>query len=241
MPNSLFGRAAAVAVVALVAVVVLAGGVRELLALGTAYPLKAAVCFAAVAAIAVPRINASNHPFAEFGPANHVTTARAVFVALLAGLIGDSSEPAVAAAAAAAAFAVTVMDGVDGWLARRTRMSSAFGARFDMEVDALLILILSILAWQYEKAGAWVVLSGLLRYVFVLAGWVWPWMDRPLEPSRRRQTVCVVQIAALIAVIEPFVAPPLSSAIAAFALGVLAGSFLIDTRWLVLHRREQMA
>jgi phosphatidylglycerophosphate synthase len=241
MPNSLYGRAAAAAVVALVAGVALAAGVREVLPLGAAYPLKATVCFAVVAAIAVGRINRANHPFAEFGPANQVTAARAVFVGLIAGLIGEVSQPAVAAVAAAGAIAVTAMDGVDGWLARRTKMSSAFGARFDMEVDALLILILSVLAWQYEKAGAWVMLSGLLRYVFVLAGWVWPWMERPLEPSRRRQTVCVVQVAALIAVIEPFVTPPLSSVVAAFALGVLAGSFLIDTRWLVLHRREQVA
>jgi hypothetical protein len=186
MPNSLYGRAAAAAVVALVAGVALAAGVREVLPLGAAYPLKATVCFAVVAAIAVGRINRANHPFAEFGPANQVTAARAVFVGLIAGLIGEVSEPAVAAVAAAGAIAVTAMDGVDGWLARRTKMSSAFGARFDMEVDALLILILSVLAWQYEKAGAWVMLSGLLRYVFVLAGWVWPWMERPLEPSRRR-------------------------------------------------------
>jgi len=241
MPNSLYGRAAAAAVVALVAVVAFATGVREVLPFGAVFLLKAAVCFTAVAAIAVSRINAANHPFAEFGAANQVTTARLVFVALIAGFIGEPSEPAAAAVAAGAAVAVTAMDGVDGWLARRTSMSSAFGARFDMEVDALLILILSILAWQYQKAGAWVLLSGLLRYLFVLAGWVWPWMERSLEPSRRRQAVCVVQVAALIAVIEPFVTQPLSSAIAAFALGVLAGSFLIDARWLVLHRREQVA
>ena|SRR5689334_2582102 len=172
MPNSLYGRAAAMAVIALVASVALAGLAREFLPLGAAFPLKAAIGFALVATIAVGRINRANHPFADVGPANHVTTARAVFVALIAGGIGESSEPAVEAAAAAAAIAVTVMDGVDGWLARRTAMSSAFGARFDMEVDALLILVLSVLAWQYGKAGSWVMLSGLLRYVFVLAGWV---------------------------------------------------------------------
>jgi phosphatidylglycerophosphate synthase len=241
MPNSLYGRAAAMAVIALVASVALAGLAREFLPLGAAFPLKAAIGFALVATIAVGRINRANHPFADVGPANHVTTARAVFVALIAGGIGESSEPAVEAAAAAAAIAVTVMDGVDGWLARRTAMSSAFGARFDMEVDALLILVLSVLAWQYGKAGSWVMLSGLLRYVFVLAGWVWPWMDRPLEPSRRRQAVCVVQVGALIAAIEPFVPVPISTAIAALGLAVLAGSFFVDTRWLVLHRREQVA
>ena len=38
---------------------------------------------------------------------------------------------------------------------RRSR--ARFGARFDMEIDALLILALSILAWRHGKAGAWVV------------------------------------------------------------------------------------
>ena len=51
-------------------------------------------------------------------------------------------------------------------------MTSAFGARFDMEVDALLIQVLAVLAWQWDKAGPWVLMSGLLRYVFVAAGWV---------------------------------------------------------------------
>jgi phosphatidylglycerophosphate synthase len=139
-------------------------------------------------------------------------------VALVAAMIGERTEPIVAAAAAAGAIAAAAMDAVDGWLARRTGMASAFGARFDMEVDALLIQVLSILVWTHDKAGAWVVLSGLLRYGFVAAGLVWPWMERPLEPSRRRQT-----------------------AIAAMALAFLGGSFLADTRWLVLHRREQMA
>jgi len=232
---------AAIAALALVATVALAALARLFLPLGTAFPLKSAVCFAMVGLIAASRINATNHPFGEIGSANRVTTARAVFVALLAGGIGESSEPVFQAAAALIAGVVAVMDGVDGWVARRTGMSSAFGARFDMEIDALLIQVLSILAWQYGKAGAWVLLSGLLRYVFVLAGWVWPWMERPLEPSRRRRIVCVVQVAALIAAIEPFVLPPISTAVAALGLGILAGSFLVDTRWLVLHRREQMA
>ena len=39
-------------------------------------------------------------------------------------------------------------------------MASAFGARFDMETDALLLLVLAALAWQFDKAGAWVLASG---------------------------------------------------------------------------------
>jgi phosphatidylglycerophosphate synthase len=196
------------------------------------FALKASGCLALVALVAAARISRNNHPYSTFGPANYVTALRAVIVALVAGVIGEPREPVMAAAAAAAATVATALDGVDGWLARRSGMPSAFGARFDMEVDALLIMALSVLAWTNGKAGGWVIASGLLRYLFVVAGWIWPWMERPLLPSRRRQTVCVIQIIALIAVVTPIVTRPLGAAIAAAALAVLAGSFAADTWWL---------
>ena len=46
---------------------------------------------------------------------------------------------------------MTALDGVDGWLARRSGIASAFGARFDMEIDALLILVLAVLAWRSAR------------------------------------------------------------------------------------------
>ena len=241
MPNSLRARAFATMAVGLLAVAGLAALARLALPLSAAFPFKAAACFAVVGAVALARISDGNHPFAIFGQANQVTTARAVFVALVAGTIGESTMPIIAAGAAAAAMAVTMMDGVDGWLARSRRMASAFGARYDMEVDALLILVLSVLAFTRDKAGAWVIVSGLARYVFVAAGWTWPWMERPLVPSRRRQAVCVIQIVALIVIAEPMVVPPVSEVLAAFALGLLCASFGADTLWLVLHRREKVA
>ena len=241
MPDSLRARAFVTIFVGLVAVAGLAALARIALPLSAFFPLKAAACFALVAVVALARITDANHPFAIFGQANQVTTARAVFVALVAGAIGEEAAPIIAASVAAAAMAVTIMDGVDGRLARGNRMSSAFGARYDMEVDALLILVLSILAFTHDKAGAWVIVSGLMRYVFVAAGWTWPWMERPLMPSRRRQAACVIQIVALIVIVEPMVTRPTSELVAAFALGMLSASFLADTWWLVLHRREQVA
>ncbi len=241
MPHSLRSRAGAVALAGLIAIVALTSAVHAALPLGPAYPLKAAAYFVVIAGIAVSRISPANHPFEQFGAANQVTTARAVFVAMIAATIGETLDGAIAELTVAAAVGVTVMDGIDGWLARRTGMASAFGARFDMELDAFLILVLSILGWQYGKAGPWIIMSGLLRYLFVGAGWVWPWMERPLHPSRRRQTVCVVQVVALIVAIEPLVVPPLSSIVAAAALAILVGSFVVDTSWLVSHRREQVA
>lgn len=198
---------------------------------GSLYGLKAAAVFAVVLAI-VRAYLVSHHPFPAFGPANQVTTVRVALVALVAGLIGEPRVPAYATSAAIMSGLVTALDGVDGWLARRTQMVSRFGARFDMEVDALLILVLSILAWQYEKAGAWIVLAGLLRYLFVAAGWLFPWLARPLPPSWRRQTICVIQIVGSSLILLPAVTRPESVWIAAALLGALSASFLIDVRWL---------
>ena len=170
------------------------------------------------------------------GLANAVTTVRAALAALVAVAIVRAPAPSLAWFVVGVAVATTVLDGVDGWAARRFGEASAFGARFDMEVDAALIMALSVLAWTWDKAGAWVLLSGLLRYGFVAAGRIWPWMARPLEPKRRRQTVCVIQIVALIASVSPVVTPPASAAVAAAALAVLVWSFAVDTRWLAARR-----
>jgi phosphatidylglycerophosphate synthase len=203
------------------------------------FALKSLSCLAGVAFVVFSRISRTNHPYPTFGPANWVTVVRAVLISVVVASIGESSNPRVAWEVVATAIAVTALDGVDGWIARRSRMSSAFGARFDMEVDALLIMALSVLAWTSGKAGVWVLASGLLRYLFVIAGWIWPWMERPLLPSRRRQAVCVIQIVALIVVVSPIAAPPVATIIAAIALAVLAGSFAIDSLW--LYGRQQVA
>jgi phosphatidylglycerophosphate synthase len=171
----------------------------------------------------------------HFGPANQITAARAVLVGLVATLGAQPPTATMAAGATATAALAAALDGVDGWLARRTGSASAFGARFDMEVDALLILVLSVLVWRHEKAGAWVIASGLMRYLFIAAGWLQPWMRQQLPPSRRRQTVCAVQVVTLVVALAPWVTPPFSAAIAAGALLALTVSFLVDILWLRQH------
>jgi phosphatidylglycerophosphate synthase len=202
--------------------------------LGRVYALKAAGVFAAIAIVVASR--RAQHPFDRLGPANQVTGVRALLVALVAGFIGEPPSGTAALAATGLGAAATALDGVDGWLARRTRMASAFGARFDMEIDALLIQVLAILVWQIDKAGVWVLASGLLRYGFVAAGWIWPWLRQPLFASLRRKTICVVQIAGLLVALLPVVPRTMSSAAAAVSLAALAYSFLVDILWLWRRR-----
>jgi phosphatidylglycerophosphate synthase len=172
-----------------------------------------------------------------FGAANGVTLVRGALTLLLAALIGVRGGDALGWTVVAIAVIAVALDGVDGWLARSRNEASEFGARFDMEIDALLILVLAALVWHLDKAGAWILAAGLLRYAFVIASYALPWLGGALPPSRRRQTVCVLQIVSLIGALVPAVSPPASTGIALAGLALLAWSFAVDVAWLA--RRAQ--
>ena len=225
--TSAFGSLA----VALVAVTGAAWWLRVQLQLSPRFPALVAIVFVAAMLLAIGALAAA-HPFDRFGPANQATTLRVAAVAIVAGFLFERPTPDLAAAAAAVAVFAAILDGLDGWLARSSRMSSAFGARFDLEVDALLIMALATLAWQHDKAGAWILLSGLLRYLFITGGFVWYWLRQPLPPSLRRQAICVIQVLGLIVAVLPVVRPPVSTIVAAVSLAILCYSFLVDTLWL---------
>ena len=154
----------------------------------------------------------------------------------MAGFIGEAQAPDWASTVAVLAFIALALDGVDGALARRLGTDSPFGARLDMELDALTVLVLSVLTWQLGQAGAWVLIAGAMRYAFGAAAHLWPWLRRPLYPSHARRVVCGVQVGALALCLVPAIAPPASTAIAAAAVAALCWSFGRDTRWLFQHR-----
>lgn len=181
----------------------------------------------------------------RYGAANRLTQARLAMAALLCALLIEASigagphpSPLLAWSVVAYAGLAAALDAVDGPLARGQGLAGPFGARFDMEVDAFFILVLALLCWRWNKAGAWVVLAGALRYLFVAAAWVWPWLSAPLPPSRRRQTVCVLQIVALILSLMPVLEPAVSTPVAGLGLLLLVASFAIDTRWLAKARTK---
>ena len=212
--------------------------------LGSDYVLKA-LAWLALGAVAIRAgLRTGTHPHARFGNANRLTLVRLALAGLLVGLLGEAAWSDPAAGPGALAWAVVVLatvtallDAADGTLARRSGLASAFGARFDMETDAAYTVVLCALVWQAGQAGPWVLLAGLLRYLFVAATWRWPWLAAPLPPSRRRQTVCVVQITSLIVCLAPIVSPALATLLAAASLALLAGSFAVDVSFLARTRR----
>jgi phosphatidylglycerophosphate synthase len=170
---------------------------------------------------------------ARFGLANQVTLLRSGLVCLVGGaLLASGHAPSMSWSLAGLVAATLALDAVDGWLARRLSLASSFGARFDVEVDALLLLILALLVWQAQQVAAWVLAIGLLRYGFLLAGWILPWLRAPLPESRRRKAICVQQGITLLVCLLPPASPALASTLAAIALATLILSFTLDVYWL---------
>ena len=96
----------------------------------------------------------SRHHSDRLGPADWVTLARATLAAGVAALVADSfHQPAPVAILVTLAVVALALDAVDGWVARRSRTASALGARFDGEVDAFLILALSVYVARSAGGG----------------------------------------------------------------------------------------
>ncbi|MBL8259178.1 MAG: CDP-alcohol phosphatidyltransferase family protein [Candidatus Competibacteraceae bacterium] len=212
-----------------------AAGLGALFRLPLPYVGQSLLAFAALLLALLPFLP-QHLPLQRFGAANRVTLLRAAIAALAAGLIGRAPlTSGLLWSVAALAGLALALDGVDGYLARRDHLQSPFGARFDMEVDAFLILVLATLVYQTDKAGAWVLLSGLMRYGFIALGRALPQLNQPLPPSKRRQAICVIQSIALVAALTPLLVPPWSARLAAAALGALIASFAADVIWLARH------
>jgi phosphatidylglycerophosphate synthase len=128
---------------------------------------------------------------------------------------------------------------VDGWVARRTATESALGAKLDGEVDAFLLLVLSVDV--APSAGAWVLAIGLARYAFLAAGWRFHWLSAPLPRRDWRKTVTAAQGVALVIAAAGVLPNTASRVLLAVALALLAESFGRDVWWLWRQRRDAPA
>ncbi|WP_158861826.1 CDP-alcohol phosphatidyltransferase family protein [Leifsonia sp. AG29] len=172
----------------------------------------------------------------RFGAANVVTSLRSTLVGFVTALVVASLVVSVPAwLLVALTVPALSLDAVDGWVARRTRTVTEVGARFDMEVDAFLLLVLS--AYAATRMGGWVLAIGLLRYAFVVAGWALPWMRRSL-PYRYWRKVVTAFAGIALAFAASGLLPGVAVMLVVIALGLLVESFGRDVVWLARRRSE---
>ena len=199
-----------------------------------------ALCVAGGALI-LRGLGSESYPHDRLGLCNMITMTRGAGIAVLAGLVAAPQALAAGGvfgwAVLALAVIVLALDGLDGWLARRSGLRSRFGARFDVESDVIFAIVMAALAWQADKVGAWFLLLGLLRPAFLLAGAIWPVLRAPLPDRRWRKVMAALQMSVQVALLAPLVTPPLSSGLGAGILMAMLMSFAIDIRWLILRGR----
>ncbi|MET0765918.1 MAG: CDP-alcohol phosphatidyltransferase family protein [Blastococcus sp.] len=167
----------------------------------------------------------------SMGPADLVTLLRAVLVGGVAALVAESFAGSVRVGTLIAlAVGALALDAVDGRVARNTGTVSTVGARFDMEVDSILVLLLSV--YLARSLGPWVLVIGSVHYALVAARWTLPWLRGPVPPRHWCKVVAAVQGIAL----TTAAADVLPRVVAVLALAVvavlLAESFGREVRWL---------
>ena len=128
------------------------------------------------------------------GYANWVT----IFRLLLLCLLGFNYEQFDHLTLAVLSVFILSLDGVDGYIARKMSMGSAFGGRLDGETDAFFVLLFSTMVYQLKMVDYWILWPGLLRYFFVLCCYLF-WKKTLPEPvSYFRKTIAVIIMGALV-------------------------------------------
>ena len=176
-------------------------------------------------------------------PADRVTLTRAVLAAGVAALVADAvpsadgtvdshglpavpGAPGVVVALVALSSVALVLDAVDGRVARRTGTVHPLGARFDMETDAFLILVLS--AHVARDLGWWVLGVGAARYLLMLvvlaSRWA-PWLRGQVPARLWRKAVAAYQGIVLTVAAAGILPTATASAAVAAGLGLLVVSF----------------
>ncbi|UGS36194.1 hypothetical protein DSM104329_02594 [Capillimicrobium parvum] len=172
----------------------------------------------------------------RLGPASWVTLARATLAVGVAALAVDSLIRGIPVALFVTIAAVALsLDLVDGQVARRTGTESRLGARFDGEIDAFLILALSV--HVAPTVGAWVLAIGFARYLFLAGEWLLPWMRAPLPARRWRKIVAAAQGIVLTVAAAGVLPLGLVRALLAAALAALAAS-IGECVWWLWRRRD---
>lgn len=172
-------------------------------------------------------------PSGRFGAANFVTAIRLLLAFGMLALPIHWRRPG----AGLLLMAFFALDGLDGKLARRSGQSSKFGAAFDMETDAFMTALASILAVDLGCVGSWMLVVGGMRYAFVVATYKFPAEPEPVRTSAR-WAFSLLMVGLTAALTLEWV--PFDWLAAAGGAGILI-SFGRSFVWVVQHRRPSRA
>ena len=129
-----------------------------------------------------------------FGYANIVTASR-LGLLLLLGFFLFKINPWFALVAG---ILILILDGIDGYLARRHNESSDFGAYLDMETDTFFVCLFCTYYYLNDQLGSWVLLVGFMRYIYVGLILLFNLQNKREKSTRFAKTIAVVLFSALL-------------------------------------------
>ena len=187
-------------------------------------------CAALSFAWLIVRVQGNWSSISQFGPANAVTLFRLL---LIFGLAAFTARPDLMIASA---LLILCLDGVDGWLARKFDCASEFGEYFDKETDAFFMLVLCWLIVLDQRLGLWILLPGLMRYVFVCFLMIAKPPAYKEQQTTTGKVVFVVTMLVLIACFTDYA--PIYSPLALAITLLLSYSFIDSIRLIYRPNRD---
>lgn len=167
-------------------------------------------------------------------PADEVTLGRALLVAGCAALVLAGRGRPRSWWVPVLAGVAWGLDGVDGYVARRTGTVSERGGRWDSTTDATLV---AVLAGAVAPAAPWAAVGAALYPAYRLGQCLRPAWRRPLPGSRRGKVVGGVLTGTLVGATVPGMPRALVRPATAVAVGLVTWSFAVDLAWLERQAR----
>jgi len=166
----------------------------------------------------------------RFGIANSFTLFRLVVLLILAFYHTELNNWIIALIG----LLILIGDGIDGYLARRFQETSEFGEFFDKETDAYFLLLLCIIAVFKQQLWNWVVLLGLLRYLFALFLLIY---KTDVKKERRSQFGRIIYMLVTSSLLSAFLpVPRLYQPAIIISTVLLLYSFGKDVVWIVSRK-----
>lgn len=165
-----------------------------------------------------------------FGAANTITLGRLALVTALGALPGTGP------AASLLVLGALALDGLDGRVARRLGQASPFGAKLDMETDALLVAVAAVKLAVSGRLGAWILVPGGLRYAYAIALRFAPKARNDAPRTRFGRYACGILVVALAASLWPL--EPIQRPLAVCATALTVHSFARSAFWSFGKRRK---